>query len=289
MTVKQVSSLTGVSVRTLQFYDGIGLLKPTEVTGAGYRLYDEEALETLQQILFFKELDFTLKEIKAIMEDPRFDQKTAFIKQRELLQLKRDRMNSLLALLDKLIKGEKTMAFKDFDMSGYFNVLDDFKRTHTDEIAERLGSMESYDEMVSFLKSREDEIAQMAVKQFGSLENYTQATEKNLQQFLSDGGAVAASDVNGHIEKTDALTKKLTADLSKNAASPEILEIVGELIAYIDRTNSSIEMGENYWSFMAETYASNPVFIEATDKKYGAGASKFISRAITAYLDRKQP
>ena len=70
MTVKQMSSLTGVSVRTLQFYDEIGLLNPTQVTEAGYRMYDENTLAVLQQILFFKELDFTLKEIKAIMASP---------------------------------------------------------------------------------------------------------------------------------------------------------------------------------------------------------------------------
>ena len=63
MTIKQVAALTGVSVRTLQFYDEIGLLRPAQTTAAGYRLYDEHALETLQQILFFKELDFTLKAV----------------------------------------------------------------------------------------------------------------------------------------------------------------------------------------------------------------------------------
>ena len=68
MTVKQMSSLTGVSVRTLQFYDEIGLLKPAQVTEAGYRMYDENAVAELQQILFFKELDFTLKEIKAVWQ-----------------------------------------------------------------------------------------------------------------------------------------------------------------------------------------------------------------------------
>lgn len=86
MTVKQVSVLTGVSVRTLQFYDEIGLLKPTQMTESGYRLYDESALEVLQQILFFKELDFTLKEIKVIMENPQFDKKAAFEKQKELIR-----------------------------------------------------------------------------------------------------------------------------------------------------------------------------------------------------------
>ena len=66
-TVKEVSNLAGVSVRTLHYYDTIGLLKPTEVTGAGYRLYDDTALERLQAILLFRELEFSLKEIKSIM------------------------------------------------------------------------------------------------------------------------------------------------------------------------------------------------------------------------------
>jgi len=74
-TVKQVSELTGISVRTLHYYDEIGLFRPSEVTESGYRLYDEDALETLQQILFFKELDFSLKDIKWIMTSPNYDKK----------------------------------------------------------------------------------------------------------------------------------------------------------------------------------------------------------------------
>ena len=73
MTVKQVSELTGVSVRTLQYYDRIGLLPPAEYTEAGYRLYDDSALERLQQVLLFRELEFPLKEIKSILESPAFD------------------------------------------------------------------------------------------------------------------------------------------------------------------------------------------------------------------------
>ena len=68
--ISQVAKLTGVSVRTLQYYDEIGLLKPTELTPSGYRLYDDDALQTLQQILFLKELDFPLKEIREILENP---------------------------------------------------------------------------------------------------------------------------------------------------------------------------------------------------------------------------
>lgn len=286
ITVKQVSSLTGVSVRTLQFYDEIGLLKPTKITEVGYRLYDDSALEELQQILFFKELDFTLKEIKAIMENPEFDKAVVFEKQRELIQFKRDRLNGLLGLLDKLIKGEKCMDFADFDMSEYFRTLADFKKTHTDEIVTRLGSMECFDEMILELKSHDREIADMAMKQYSSLENYTKAMEKNFEDFLRNGPTIPQSKVSGVIEKTDAITKRLTLDLSKDAASPDIQEMVCELISFTNECNKGIDMGKNYWEFMADTYISNPMFIESLDKKYGNGASKYIGYALKAYLDR---
>lgn len=90
-TVSNVTALTGVSARTLQYYDKIGLFKPSELTPSGYRLYNDEALERLQQILFFKELGFHLKEIKDFISQPDFDKIAAFKKQKELLLLKRNR------------------------------------------------------------------------------------------------------------------------------------------------------------------------------------------------------
>ena len=95
-SISQVAKLTGVSIRTLQYYDEIGLLKPSELTAAGYRRYDDNALQTLQQILFFKELGFPLKEIKEILEKPNFDRIAAFKKQKELFLLKRDRLDRLI-------------------------------------------------------------------------------------------------------------------------------------------------------------------------------------------------
>lgn len=81
-TIKEVAVLSGVSVRTLQYYDEIGLLKPAKVTDAGYRLYDEESINILQQILLFKELEFPLKDIKRIMENPNFNKKEALSRQK---------------------------------------------------------------------------------------------------------------------------------------------------------------------------------------------------------------
>ena len=96
MTVNEVSKLSGVSIRTLHYYDTIGLLHPTEVTEAGYRLYDDAALERLQQILLFRELEFPLKEIRGILDAPNFDRNKALEQQIELLTLKKEHLENLI-------------------------------------------------------------------------------------------------------------------------------------------------------------------------------------------------
>lgn len=116
MTVNEVSRMTGVSIRTLQYYDKIGLLKPAGHTGAGYRLYDEKSLEMLQQILLFRELEFPLKEIKKIMENPFFDRDRALEQQIELLTLKKEHLENLIRLARGIkTTGEKIMDFAAFD------------------------------------------------------------------------------------------------------------------------------------------------------------------------------
>ena len=116
MTVNEVSKLTGVSIRALQYYDKIGLLKPAEHTESGYRLYDDTALERLQQILLFKELEFPLKDIKEIIDSPDFDRNKALAQQIELLTLKKEHLENLISLA-RVIKlyGGKYMNFAAFD------------------------------------------------------------------------------------------------------------------------------------------------------------------------------
>ena len=122
----------------------IGLLKPSELTPAGYRLYDDNALQTLQQILFFKELGFPLKEIKEILEKPDFDRIAAFKKQKELFLLKRARLDRLIQLLERLEKGEPCMSFKEFDLSDYINALEDFKSNQAETVIQHWGSIEKF-------------------------------------------------------------------------------------------------------------------------------------------------
>lgn len=124
MQVKEITDLVGISVRTLHHYDEIGLLTPDETTDAGYRIYSEANLETLQQILFFRELGFPLKEIKEIIHSPSFDRQEALETQHHMLLRKKQQLNQMIGTIEKTIqqvKGEIDMTnqekFKGFDFS----------------------------------------------------------------------------------------------------------------------------------------------------------------------------
>ncbi|MCK6078029.1 MerR family transcriptional regulator [Paenibacillus silvae] len=124
MKVKEVSELASISVRTLHHYDEIGLLVPDEITAAGYRMYSDANLERLQQILFFKELGFSLKEIKNIIDDPTFSAEEALHMHKLILLEKRQRLDQMIATIDKTVlhlRGEIKMTakeqFQGFDFS----------------------------------------------------------------------------------------------------------------------------------------------------------------------------
>lgn len=119
-TVHEVSELTGVSVRALHHYDAVGLLKPTAVTEAGYRLYDDAAIARLQSILLFRELEFPLKSIKAILDSPEFNARAAMLEQIKLLELRREQIDRLILFARETIEtGEINMDFSAFDKSEF--------------------------------------------------------------------------------------------------------------------------------------------------------------------------
>lgn len=288
-TVKQVSDLTGISVRTLHYYDEIGLLKPSKITGAKYRLYDNEALEVLQQILFFKELEFPLKEVKEIMANPHFDKIHALEKHKKLLILKRKRLDDLIELVNKTLKGENTVSFKEFDMSAYFNALEDFKEYHTDEIIKYWHSVDEFEKMTEKMKTKEQEIAQMAIKQFGSIEKYTEAMKKNLNNFSSvmEGMNEIKENSDYYVNKSKEIMERLTSDLSRDPSTKDIQLIVQEMVDAAHETEiiAGMDMGDNYWGLIAELYLTNAAYQKVTDKQYGIGASVFIGNAIKHYCN----
>ena len=159
MTVHEVSKLAGVSIRTLQYYDKIGLLRPTGYTDAGYRLYDDTDLERLQHILLFRELEFPLKEIKAILNSPDFDRSKALEQQIKLLQLKKEHIENLInfALGIKMM-GVRNMDFKAFDRSK----LDEYSK----RAKELYENTPEYKEMEEKQKNRTREEDQLLADRF---------------------------------------------------------------------------------------------------------------------------
>lgn len=284
MTVSQVTKLTGASARTLQYYDEIGLLKPRELTSAGYRLYDDETLQKLQQILFFKELGFKLQEINEIISQPNFDKITAFKKQKELLLLRRNRTDRLIQLLGRLEKGEQCMSFKEFDLTDYINALEDFKNNSKETIVKYWGSVENFDMFIRKVKEDEPKVAKLAIKEFGSVEKYTQAMKYNLEHFSEIMEQQMTDDVKEIAQQSDNLYTSLTEDMLRDISSDEIQQIVEEMDTFMCKHASTDLVGHDYWKALIDAYSSEYVKTIA-DTKYGSGASDYIVRAFQYYSD----
>ncbi len=193
LTVHEVSKLTGVSIRTLQYYDQIGLLPPAEYTQAGYRLYDDAALEILQQILLFRELEFTLKDIKRIIQSPDFDRKKALDQQIELLQLKKEHLDNLIVLAREIraTGGKPNMDFSAFDTKK----LEDYAK----QAKASWGSTPEYKEFEQKAKGRtqadnmqlNEQMMQIfaeigAVKNEGPTSEKAQSLIKRLRDFITE-------------------------------------------------------------------------------------------------------
>lgn len=139
LTVKEVSKITGISIRTLHYYDSIDLLKPTKVTEVGYRLYDKTALNRLQTILMYRELRFSLKDIKKILDNPNFDLNKALVEQIKLLELQKKHIEKIISLAHKMqIEERKNMDFKVFNNEEFNH--------YANEVKEKWGNTNQYKE-----------------------------------------------------------------------------------------------------------------------------------------------
>ena len=210
MTVNEVSKLTGVSIRTLQYYDKIGLLHPAKYTEAGYRLYDDAALEILQQILLFRELEFPLKDIKKIISSPDFDRSKALGQQIELLKLKKEHLENLI----DLAVGIKAMGVKELK-------FDAFDTRKIDEYAaqakESWGTTPAYKEYEEKSKGR-------------SNEDNTKIYQGMIDIF-ADFGAIRDQDPGS--EKAQAMVKRLQEYITEHmyTCTKEILSGLGRMYA----------------------------------------------------------
>lgn len=200
-TVKEVSRLTGVSIRTLHYYDAIGLLTPTVVTEAGYRLYDENALARLHSILLFRELQFSLRDIKRMLDSRDFDPEEALTQQIKLLQMRYDDLGKLIDYAREIQrKGIKNMDFTAFDKSE----IDDFKQ----EVRSRWGNTEAYRQYQSREVSADANENLMGIlREIGKLQNQSpqstevQAAVERLQTHITDNYYTCTKDIFSDLGK----------------------------------------------------------------------------------------
>ena len=225
-TVHEVSRLTGVSIRTLQYYDRIGLLHPAEYTEAGYRLYDDAAMETLQQILLFRELEFPLKDIRAIIQSPSFDRSRALEQQIRLLEMKKEHLENLIALARGIREqgGNPQMDFSAFDTQKI--------EAYAAEAKASWGNTPEYQEYESRAKGRTrretQEISEdlMAIfAEFGAVRHESpaspqaQALVKKLQSYISAHFYTCSDQVLSGLGNMYALGGEMTENIDRRGGS----------------------------------------------------------------------
>ena len=208
MTVNEVSKLTGVSIRALQYYDKIDLLHPTEYTEAGYRLYDDTALERLQQILLFRELEFSLKEILSILQSPDFDRNRALEKQISLLTLKKEHIENLITFA----RGLKQVGGLNMDFSAFSTAA---MEEYAAKAKEQWQHTDAYQEYTDKSKGRSKEAGE--------------ALARGMMLIFSDFGKCKDNDPASPEAQT--LVKRLQAYISENYyhCTPEILNALGTM------------------------------------------------------------
>ncbi|MBR5421058.1 MAG: MerR family transcriptional regulator [Lachnospiraceae bacterium] len=277
-SVKEVSELTGISVRTLHYYDEIGLLKPAEVTEAGYRLYDDKAMARLGQILVFRELDLSLSDIKLIMDDPDLDRNSVLAKQREMLLMKQQRIERIIAGLDRMLKGDDMMDLRVFDESELRSMFSDMLRNMSDSqkqlFIDRYGSIEAWEKHM--IEGASDEKVQ---------KNYAKVVE-----WYGDKDAVKESVKNprgsevftAYRKRMESIQKKLAEKIGCDVNSFEVRQLVGEY-DFVAKQLYQLKDAAPLLKDLAKEYRENEELAKGMDSVLGSGAAKYIGEAIEAF------
>ena len=251
LSVHEVARITGVTGRTLRYYDEIGLLKPSVVTEKRYRFYTEEDLYRLQEILFFREIGFALKEIKKLLDTPGYNRREALEKQLAILEAQQERISGLIVLVRSEIKGEKEApAFEAFSDSRIAELQENFRR----EAKERWGGTESFREYEAIF-SRKDAEEQREV--FREFEQYAK----------------------GFFER-------LAEHRGKSPACREVQEMVEEWRRYI--SDHFYPCDGEMLGYLGELYRTDERFYGFIDRIGGEGTAGFFWKAIGVFCGEKK-
>lgn len=250
-TVNKLATLAGISVRTLHYYDEVGLLKPTKIEKNGYRQYGQNEILRLQQILFFRELDFSIDEIKRIMSSPSFDMKQALLDHRHMIELKKKRLNGLIKTIDKtLIQLEKNTPMDEQDLKETYDTFgEDTVKKYAEEVKQRWGHTDAYKQ---------------------SMERYAKLTKEDIEKYKKDA---------------DIFMKKAAEVSVHGALSPEFQEIIAQ---HFNSLSTWYEPNFEMYRGLAKMYVEDPRF-EAYYEKYKPGLAKIFSEAMIHYADQNEP
>lgn len=276
-TVKEISKLTGISVRTLHYYDEIGLLKPTAKSEAGYRLYDDKALETLQQILFFREFDISLKEIRTVMDNSSLDKNQILQMQKKMLVAKKERMERLIASLDDILKGENQMNFEVFTKTEIEELcrttLNHMPELMQQSIIQEFGSIEQWRKHYVERCSKEDiqKGYQKMVEWYGDKGNALKAMNNPPSK---EAGAAFS-------KRIESIEKKLNEKRDYPLDSFEIKQLIGEY-GFVMKQLSQVKHETGIMLSVASNYRDDRAR-QLIDQKYSEGTAELFACAIEEF------
>lgn len=258
-SVQQLATLSGITVRTLHYYDEIGLLKPSRIEKNGYRSYEEPELLKLQQILFFREMEFSLEQIGEMFSSPRFDAVEALCDQRKLIELKKKRLTGLIHTIDKTISSmtnenssnghnDRKNGRKITDAELYDAFKDDDIKEYQEEARQRWGNTDAYKQ---------------------SMAKVSKMTKAEMDKLKKDG---------------EAHTKTIAENMHKGVAHPDVQALIQK--SY-DGVNffypCSLEMFRN----LGKMYVADPRY-GAYYEKHAKGLAEFMEHAIAYYCDVRE-
>ncbi|NFM79735.1 MerR family transcriptional regulator [Clostridium botulinum] len=241
--------MAGISVRMLHHYDKIGLLDPESVSDAGYRLYSDENLDRLQQILFFKELNFPLQEIKIILDSPNFNKKEALETHKQLLLEKKIRLEKIIQSVDKTISSiEGGIKMNKKEVLGAFDMteIEEHQKKYSEEVKNKYGNTSAYKE---------------------SNEKTSKYTKEDWNNIMKDW---------------DIIYKKLANLMDKNPDDKEVQEYIHQFREHISK--NFYDCTPEIFRGLGELYVNDERFTANIDK-YKTGLSKFLREAINVYCD----
>ncbi len=235
MLIKDFAELCGVSVRTLHYYDEIGLLKPSSADeNTGYRYYDEASLIRMQEIMFYRELDFSLKSIKEILSSPDYDKKQALKEQKKLLIMKKERLERLISSIDSAEKGK--IIVTAFDNSEF--------EKYKDEAKEKWGSTDAYKEHQEKTK--------------GYSKGDFDALGEGMNLIMGEFSLCMKKDMSPDSDDAQALVKKLQNYITEKfyTCTKEILAGLGQMYVMDERFKNNIDRhGDGTAQFISEAVA----------------------------------